>query len=303
MNRNRWTFVALMLLVVTTVMTAESAEKTEVKFTAPQQAAVDKIQAQGGLVLRVASSTDTLDVLFNLSGKPGTDAILAEAKLLPKVIKLNLAGTDVTDKGLAEVAAMTDLVSLHLERTKITDAGLAQLKGLSKLEYLNLYGTEITDAGLAHLAGIKSLKKLYVWQSKVTDAGVENLKKANATLYVNNGWVAPKEPPKEVAAPAPATPAALTIKDIMTNALKGDDTPVKRAIAKKSNPEELKKIHEYFVALEKLKPKQGDEASWKAKTAALVAASDLLVKGDEKGIAALQAAANCKACHDVHKGK
>jgi len=137
----------------------------------------------------------------------------------------------------------------------------------------------------------------------VTDAGVENLKKASATLYINNGWVAPKEPPKEVVAPAPATPAALAIKDIMEGALKGDDTIVKRVLAKKSNPEEIKKLHEFFVALEKLKPTKGDDASWKAKTAALVAASDLLVKGDEKGIAALQAAADCKACHTVHKGK
>ncbi len=300
MTRNRFTATALLLVIVGTVIAADSTAKKDVTFTPPQKEAIDKIQAHGGLVLRVASSTDTLDVLFNLSGKEGTDGILGQVKLLPKVVKLNLAGTDVTDKGLADVAALTELASLHLERTKVTDAGLAQLKGLAKLEYLNLYGTEITDAGLTHLHGMKSLKKVYLWQSKVTDAGVEALRKANATLYVNNGWVAPKEPPREVAVP-PATPAEPAIKDIMEAVLKGDDTPVKRAIAKKSNPEEIKKMHEFFVSLEKLKPKKGDEASWKAKTAALVAASDLLVKGDEKGIDALKAAANCKACHEVHK--
>lgn len=300
MTRNRLTAFALLLVLVGTVMAAESTEKKELTFTAPQQAAIDKIQAHGGLVLRVASSTDTLDVLFNLAGKPGTDAVIGNVKELPKVVKLNLAGTDITDKGLAEIAGLTELTNLHLERTKITDAGLAHLKGLAKLEYLNLYGTEVTDAGLAHLAGLKNLKKLYLWQTKVTEPAVENLKKANATLYVNTGWVAPKEPPKEVAVPAPA-PAAPAIKDIMTTWLKGDDTPVKRVIAKKSNPEEIKKMHEAFLALEKLKPKKGDEASWKAKTAALVAASDLIVKGDEKGIAALTAATNCKACHEVHK--
>jgi len=303
MTRNRLTALTLLLLAGGALFAAETSEKKDVKFTPEQQAAIDKIQAHGGLVLRVASSTDTLDVLFNLAGKEGTDGVIGQVKALPKVVKLNLAGTDITDKGLAEIAGLKDLTHLHLERTKVTDAGLANLKGLASLEYLNLYGTEVTDAGLAHLHGLKNLKKLYVWQSKATDAGIDALKKANAAIYVNKGWEAPKEPPKEVAVPVPtpAKPEEATIKSIMTLAHKGENTILTRVLAKKSNPDEIKQLHGYYQAIAKLKPAKGDEASWKAKTAALIASTDLLVKGDEKGLTALKAASDCKACHSVHK--
>jgi hypothetical protein len=301
MSKPRLTALALILLIVGTVIAAESTEKKDVKFTPEQQAAIDKIQAHGGLVLRVASSTDTLDVLFNLSGKEGTDGIIGQVKALPNVVKLNLAGTDISDKGLAEIAGLKELTALHLERTKITDAGLVHLKGLEKLEYLNLYGSEVGDKGLEQLKGLKNLKKLYLWQSKVTPAAAEALTKARPDLYINTGWVAPKDPPKEVAVPAPTKPEELTIKAIMEKAHKGDDTILTRALAKKSNPDELKQLLAYYQAMEKLKPKKGDEAVWKTKAAALTAAADLLVKGDDKGIAALKAASDCKACHSVYK--
>ncbi len=302
MSKNRWLALVLFFVIAGGLIAAESTEKKEIKFTPEQQAAADKVQAAGGMVLRVAASTEDLDVLFNLAGKPGTDAALANVKALPKVIKLNLAGTDVTDKGLAEVAGLKDLTHLHLEKTKITDAGLAHLKGLANLQYLNVYATEITDKGIEQLAGLKNLKKLYVWQSKVTEGGAEAIKKQIAGLYVNRGWEAeaPKTPPVAVT-PPPATPEAPSIKAQMEKFHKGTDTPLTRALAKKSNPDELKALFTSYQSIATLKPKKGDEASWKAKTAALVAAADLVVKNDAKGIDALKAASDCKACHSVHK--
>lgn len=293
----------LILAIVGVALAADSAEKKDLKFTADQQKAADAIAAHGGLVLRVAANTDTLDVLFNLSGKPGTDAAVAHVKALPNVIKLNLAGTDITDKGVAEIAGLKALTELHLERTKITDAALASLKGLENLAYLNIYDTPITDAGLAHLHGLKNLKKLYIWQSKATDGGAEAIKKAIPGLYVNNGWVAPKEPPVPVTPPpaTPATPDKLTIKQIMEKAHKGNDTILTRALAKKAKPEEVKELLGLYQAMAMLKPGKGDEASWKAKSAALIAATELLVKNDDKGLAGLKAASDCKACHSVHK--
>lgn len=46
---------------------------------------------------------------------------------------------------------------------------------------------------------------------------------------------------------------------------------------------------------------KGEEASWKAKTSALVAASKALVAGDKDAGKKVGAAVNCKACHDNHK--
>ena len=60
-------------------------------------------------------------------------------------------------------------------------------------------------------------------------------------------------------------------------------------------------LHEMFVALSEGKPHKGDAESWKEKTTALVVAAKAVVDGDSEGMNTLKAAANCKACHSVHK--
>ncbi len=55
------------------------------------------------------------------------------------------------------------------------------------------------------------------------------------------------------------------------------------------------KLKEYFTLLAEYKPPKGDAGSWKKKTGALLAAVE---KNDQ---AALNKAANCKACHSAHK--
>ena len=59
-----------------------------------------------------------------------------------------------------------------------------------------------------------------------------------------------------------------------------------------ANKEVLAKYAQWLAAY---KPEKGDAASWKAKTGAIVAA---IKAGDQAG---LNKAANCKACHNVHK--
>lgn len=301
MKSLKWSGILLLLTlgVFNVVMAAESVEKVDLKLTDAQQAAIDKVKDGGGMVLRVASNTPALDVAFHLSDKKNVDASLVQLKAVPNVTKLNLAGTDVTDAGLANVAALKDLTHLHLERTKIGDAGLAHLKGLANLEYINLYGTEVTDAGLNHLKGLKKLKKVYLWQSKATKAGGAALAKAIPNLYVNTGW----EAPKVVATPVtPDKPdGKVTFKVIMEKGHKGDTSLLAKTLTKKASKDEIKTLLGYYDALAKLKPKKGDDQSWKAKTAALIAAAKLVEKGDANGFVALKKASDCKACHSVHK--
>lgn len=56
-------------------------------------------------------------------------------------------------------------------------------------------------------------------------------------------------------------------------------------------------LAKYAAWLAAYKPPKGDDASWKEKTGAIVKA----IKTDNQ--AALKKATNCKACHNVHKGK
>src|SRR5207248_10547086 len=75
-----------------------------------------------------------------------------------------------------------------------------------------------------------------------------------------------------------------SIKDVMNAAHKGKDSMVSKVQAGKGTDEDHKKLLEYYEFMATQKPSKGEEASWKAKTAALVAAAKDLV--DKKAGAA-----------------
>ncbi|NBV22830.1 MAG: hypothetical protein EBS05_13055 [Proteobacteria bacterium] len=96
------------------------------------------------------------------------------------------------------------------------------------------------------------------------------------------------------------------IKDAMAKyhkAPKGTDPVCKKAGAGTASKEEIKGMLAAYTAMAAAKPPQGDDASWKAKTGALVAAATALDKGEAGAADKYKGAVNCKACHDVHKGK
>ncbi len=168
---------------------ALAAPKVDVAYSEVQKQAIDAIEKQGGLVLRIAQSSDAHRVDYHLQGKGLTDAGLGQLKLVPGLVDLNLGSTQVTDAGLKAVGELAGLERLNLQGTKVTDAGLANIKGLAKLEYLNLYGCEaITDAGLEHLKALPALKALYVWQTKVTKDAAKKLMDEKKGLRINTGW-------------------------------------------------------------------------------------------------------------------
>ena len=84
---------------------------------------------------------------------------------------------------------------------------------------------------------------------------------------------------------------------------RGTDPVAKRATQGKATPEELKALAEGYHAMTKAKPPEGDMASWKEKTTKIASAANALVKGEPDAVERYKAAANCKACHDVHKPK
>ena len=95
--------------------------------------------------------------------------------------------------------------------------------------------------------------------------------------------------------------AKVTIKDVMKTAHKGG---LMAKVAKgEASADEKKQLVELYTALAADKPPKGDEASWKEKTSNLLAAAKEAAEGKEGAGEKLRAAANCMACHSVHKGK
>ena len=172
----------LRLLLIGTVLTLGQA-----LGQADDQAAIDSIKKNGGLVLPSPGGENQWDIQFQLRGRDLTDAGLADVAKLGNVVELNLRDTKITSAGLVHLKGLAKLTRLHLERTNVGDEGIANLTKLTTLEYLNLYGTKITDKSLDHLAGLKNLRQLYVWQTDVTDAGIAKFKKALPAVSVVKG--------------------------------------------------------------------------------------------------------------------
>lgn len=97
--------------------------------------------------------------------------------------------------------------------------------------------------------------------------------------------------------------ADATVKGAMKKNFKPDDGLVKKACKGEASDAELASLLKCFEALAKAKPSKGDDASWAEKTSAMVDAVKKVQAKDASGVAALKTATNCKACHDVHKGK
>ena len=170
------------LLLIGTVLTLGHA-----LGHAGDQAAIDSIKKNGGLVLPSPGRENQWDIQFQLRGRDLTDDGLADVARLGNVVELNLRDTKITSAGLVHLKGLAKLTRLHLERTNVGDEGIANLTKLTTLEYLNLYGTKITDKSLDHLAGLKNLRQLYVWQTDVTDAGIAKFKKALPAVSVVKG--------------------------------------------------------------------------------------------------------------------
>lgn len=84
-----------------------------------------------------------------------------------------------------------------------------------------------------------------------------------------------------------------TIKEVMKDCMKGG--LCKKVASGKGTDDDKEKLIEEFTALAANTPPKGEKDSWKKLTGALLKAAKA---NDGK---ALLTAANCKACHDVHK--
>jgi hypothetical protein len=92
-----------------------------------------------------------------------------------------------------------------------------------------------------------------------------------------------------------------TIKEVMTKAMK--EGLCKKCASGKASDDEKKDLLELLSALSANTPPKGDKESWTKKTQALEEAAKGIADGKKDAGKKLGAAANCKACHSLHKGK
>jgi cytochrome c553 len=89
------------------------------------------------------------------------------------------------------------------------------------------------------------------------------------------------------------------IKEVMKEAHK--DKLVNKVQDGQATKEEKEKLLGLYISLYDNKPTKGDQASWNDKSGALVVAAAKALLGQDGAADALKNAANCGACHKVHK--
>ena len=94
------------------------------------------------------------------------------------------------------------------------------------------------------------------------------------------------------------------IKSVMKKGHKGKDggDPLCKVVTTgKATADQKKELLSLYEDLAANKPAKGEEAAWKEKTSAIVAAAKDVVAGKDGAEKTLGKAINCKSCHDVHK--
>ncbi len=92
-----------------------------------------------------------------------------------------------------------------------------------------------------------------------------------------------------------------TIKKIMTDTHKGDDSIVKQIAAGKGTPSQVSEVLADYKILIDLKPPRGTEEDWKQRTSKVISAAEALQAGDKSAVATFKTATTCKNCHELHK--
>ena len=89
-----------------------------------------------------------------------------------------------------------------------------------------------------------------------------------------------------------------TIKEVMQTMKKG---LLKKVASGNASAEEKMQLLDLYISLLENTPKKGDINSWHQKAGDAAKAAAKVVVGREGALKELQAATNCKACHDVRK--
>lgn len=97
--------------------------------------------------------------------------------------------------------------------------------------------------------------------------------------------------------------ADAVIKDIMKKDFKPEDAIAKKVGKGEATPAELDSLIKGVAAMSAATPAKGDKAAWSEKMTAMSAALGKVKAKDASGASEFKKAVNCKACHDVFKGK
>jgi len=165
--------IATALLLLTGAVATAQTKAPEPAGANSYAAAVQRIEARGGFVVRDKDGTITE---ASLARTWATDEDMFYVAQIKTLKKLDLSFSLVTDKGIKELEELRQLEDLNLETVEsLTDASMNYVKNIPTLRRLNVRGVDITDVGMPAISQMTGLRSLNLSHTMLEDVGLENL--------------------------------------------------------------------------------------------------------------------------------
>jgi Leucine-rich repeat (LRR) protein len=173
MTRHLILAAAVVALAVPAAAQTKTAPAPAQKAGGAEAAAVQRIEARGGYVVR---DKDGSIAEVSLARTWATDEDVAYVAQIPSLKRLDLSFSLVTDKGIKELEQLKQLEELNLETVEaLTDASMNYIKNIPTLKKLNVRGVDVTDVGMPAIAQMTGLRSLDLSHTMLEDVGLENL--------------------------------------------------------------------------------------------------------------------------------
>jgi uncharacterized membrane protein len=166
----------------------ESKDETY-EFSAASDKDVQKLNNTNRLIHPIAAGSPALSVNF-YNRQNYTAASLKEIlSLKGQVVSIDMAYMPVKDEDINTLAQFSQLRKLNLNFTTVPGKSLAALSKLPFLNYLSLSGTGVTKNDIQQLTVFPKLRSVYIWNSPVTAAELASVKKINADIRFETGFM------------------------------------------------------------------------------------------------------------------
>jgi uncharacterized membrane protein len=130
---------------------------------APDQAAIQALNAKKILVLPVSQGSHLLDANFVNAGKITPALLQLLEPVRQQLVWVRLSDADLDDAALQTIGQLPNLTKLYLDHTAVSDKGLQHLARLKRLQYLNLSGCRISASGLLLLKALPKLNQVFLF--------------------------------------------------------------------------------------------------------------------------------------------
>ena len=158
-------------------------------FDAADEKKVSQLSNTNRVIHPIALESPALAVNFYNRQNYNTAALKELLPLKEQITALDLAYMPVKQEDLDIITQFNNLRTLNLNFSSLPGTGIAELQSLKKLHLISLSGTNVNEKDIAPLTKFPKLSAVYLWNTPVNAKALEALKKSNAKIHFETGFM------------------------------------------------------------------------------------------------------------------